>query len=228
MTFKDKNSPSLGPKILLIVCMSSGIVIPALMMFSHDKIPMAWFDIEKIVGNFSRQILILTGFTIYLLRFSFTAFILIKRKIGWFEGCLTSFLFYMMFFLFNTMAGQHSESLNVVDFLAVLLYIVGSVINAMSDYQRFVFKGKPENKGRLFTGGLFRFSMHINYFGDALMYIALALITMESVCLLVSLAITLNFIFIQIPMLDKHLRNSYCSEFTKYAESTKRFIPGIY
>ncbi len=70
--------------------------------------------------------------------------------------------------------------------------------------------------------------MHINYFGDAVTYIGLALINMELVCFLISMGIIVNFVVLQIPMLDKHLSKKYGNEFTEYAKNTKKFIPLIY
>ena len=70
--------------------------------------------------------------------------------------------------------------------------------------------------------------MHINYFGDSILYIGLAMITLEYVCLYVSIAIILNFVFIQIPMMDKYLSKKYANEFSKYAKQTKKFIPFVY
>ncbi len=70
--------------------------------------------------------------------------------------------------------------------------------------------------------------MHINYFGDAITYIGLALITLEMVCLFILICIIVNFIVIQIPMLDKHLSKKYGNEFTEYSKVTKKFIPFVY
>jgi len=70
--------------------------------------------------------------------------------------------------------------------------------------------------------------MHINYFGDSVLYVGLALITLELVCLFVSIGIIVNFIVLQIPMLDKHLSKKYGDEFEEYAKQTKKFIPFVY
>jgi steroid 5-alpha reductase family enzyme len=155
-------------------------------------------------------------------------FVFVQRKIGWFEGGLVSILYFMMFYLFGVSAGSHPEPIGLIDISGILLFLGGSYINTMADYRRFVWKRKIENKGRLFTGGLFKYSMHINYFGDGITYIGLAMITLELICLLVSIGIILNFIFLQIPMQDKHLSKKYGSEFKEYAKHTKKFIPLIY
>ena len=165
---------------------------------------------------------------IYFIRFTICMFIFLKRKISWFEGSLVSFLFFMMFYLFGISAGSQPQPLGLIDIVGVFLFLTGSYINTLADYQRFVWKRNIENKGRLYTKGLFRYAVHINYFGDSVAYVGLALITLEPVCLYVSIGIIVNFIVLQIPMLDVHLRNKYGIEFEKYAKRTKRFFPYVY
>ena len=183
MAFKDEHAPSTVVKLLLCAGIILGTLIPFL---------------AEIDGNVYRQALIISCSLIYLVRLAICMFVFVKRKIGWFEGGLVSFLFFMMFYLFNTSAASHAEPLGLIAFAGVFLYVAGSCINTLADYQRSTWKRKPENKGRLYTKGLFRYSMHINYFGDSVLYIGLALITLEYVCLLVSFGIILNFVFIYV------------------------------
>jgi protein-S-isoprenylcysteine O-methyltransferase Ste14 len=48
------------------------------------------------------------------------------------------------------------------------LYIVGILVEAIAETQRAAFKRKPENKGKPYTGGLWKFARHINYGGYTL------------------------------------------------------------
>ena len=155
-------------------------------------------------------------------------FVFLQRKISWFEGGLVSVLFFMMFYIFVVSAGSQPEPIGLIDIVGIFMFLVGSYINTMADYQRFAWKRKNENKWRLYTLGLFKYSMHTNYFGDAITYIGLALITLEMLCLFISIVIIVNFIVIQIPMLDKHLRKKYGNDFTEYSRVTKKFIPFVY
>ncbi len=228
MAFKDKHAPSTLMKLLLSVTMLMGTLIPALLMSGYGDFLTQYLKLQPIEGNTYRQLLIVSCSLIYLIRFVICIFVFMKRKVGWFEGGLVSFLFFMMFFLFNTSAGNHPEPLGLIDIAGVVLYLTGSYINTLADYQRYAWKRKAESKGRLYTQGLFKYSMHINYFGDSVLYIGLAMITLEYLCHFVSLAIILNFVFLQIPMLDKHLSRRYADEFGEYARQTKRFIPFVY
>ncbi|MEE9442759.1 MAG: DUF1295 domain-containing protein [candidate division Zixibacteria bacterium] len=205
-----------------------GTLIPALLMSGHGNFLIQLLKLQKLEGNTYRQILIVSCSLIYLFRFVICMFVFFKRKIGWIEGILVSFLFFMMFYLFNTAAGSHFEPIGLIDIAGIFLYVTGSYINTLADYQRYAWKRNTENKGRLYTEGLFKYSMHINYFGDSIMYIGLAMITLEYVCLFVSIIIILNFVFLQIPMLDKHLSKKYPDEFGEFAKQTKKFIPFVY
>ncbi len=40
--------------------------------------------------------------------------------------------------------------------------------------------------------------------------------------------LSLNFIVLQIPMLDKHLSEKYAEPFEDYSKQTNKFIPFIY
>ena len=51
--------------------------------------------------------------------------------------------------------------------------------------------------------------MHINYFGDILLFSGLALITQSLSLLVIPFIMTLNFIFFLIPSLDKYLEKKY-------------------
>ncbi|WP_363321048.1 DUF1295 domain-containing protein [Desulfobacula sp.] len=110
----------------------------------------------------------------------------------------------------------------------ILLYLFGSWLNTYSEYTRYAWKKQLKNKGHLYTEGLFKYSMHINYLGDILLFIGFALITFRFSMLFIPLFMALNFIFIIIPRLDKYLAVKYGYEFEEYAGRTKKFIPGIY
>jgi protein-S-isoprenylcysteine O-methyltransferase Ste14 len=70
--------------------------------------------------------------------------------------------------------------------------------------------------------------MHINYFGDTVLFTGFALITGTAWAVLLPGAMAALFIFCQIPVLDAYLREKYGKAFETYAESTSKFIPGIY
>ena len=87
---------------------------------------------------------------------------------------------------------------------------------------------ETENHGQLYTQGLFRYAMHINYFGDSLMFMGFAMVTQNMMSFIPVIIIILNIIFLQMPQLDAHLKNKYGVEFLEYERKTKKIIPLIY
>lgn len=56
-----------------------------------------------------------------------------------------------------------------------VLWLVGFVIQFIADSQKFIFKSKAENKDRFMNEGIWKYSRHPNYFGEIVMWWALAL-----------------------------------------------------
>jgi len=59
------------------------------------------------------------------------------------------------------------DRLTLLDFVALLVWAVGFFFEAVGDWQLNRFKANPANKGKLLTSGVWRYTRHPNYFGDA-------------------------------------------------------------
>ncbi len=228
MIFLDKHSPSIPAKILMSIGVLAGTLTATALTTGYSDWFMNVLDFEKVEGNVYRQIAMFICCFIYFIRFTISLFVFIQRKINWFEGGLVTVLFFVMFYFFGISAGSHSDSIGIVDIFGIFLFLFGSCINTLADYQRYSWKRKTENKGRLYTLGLFEHSMHINYFGDAIAYFGLALITHNVVCLCISMGMFVYFIAFEIPRLDEHLDKKYQHEFAEYSRAAKKFIPFVY
>jgi len=66
--------------------------------------------------------------------------------------------------------------LGALDLAGVALWAVGFAFEAIGDAQLARFRRDPANRGRVLDRGLWRFTRHPNYFGDALLWWGLGLI----------------------------------------------------
>ena len=165
--------------------------------------------------------------TVYFIRVTLGLFVLLKRRFDWSEAAIVGSLFSGLHLLFAWLA-RDAGPLGPVDGLAVLLYGLGSVLNTGSELGRHRFKADPANRGKLYTGGLFRWSMHINYFGDSLLFSGFALLTTSAWAWAVPGLMTAGFVLQHIPTLDAYLIKRYGADFERYAARTKKFIPFVY
>jgi steroid 5-alpha reductase family enzyme len=60
-------------------------------------------------------------------------------------------------------------ALGALDVAAVAVWLVGFLFEAIGDAQLARFKADPANRGRVMDRGLWRYTRHPNYFGDALL-----------------------------------------------------------
>ena len=60
-----------------------------------------------------------------------------------------------------------------VIWLGVAVYLVGLFFEAVGDGQLAAFKKDPANKGKLMDRGLWRYTRHPNYFGDACVWVGI-------------------------------------------------------
>jgi len=60
--------------------------------------------------------------------------------------------------------------LTLLDALGVLLWLAGFGFESIGDWQLARFKADPANRGRVLDRGLWRYTRHPNYFGEALLW----------------------------------------------------------
>ena len=77
-------------------------------------------------------------------------------------------------------ARDDTAPLSAADGVAAAAWLVGFVVEATADVQKFAFRLPAENKEKFITTGLWRYSRHPNYFGELLMWAAMALAASEA------------------------------------------------
>jgi steroid 5-alpha reductase family enzyme len=224
-----ENEESTLQKIFLTIIHLLSVLAAGWILFGNGMTIISdWFNTAWKVGDYYRRVIILSFSIIYFIRLNFTTFYLTRRKIGWEEVIPVSLLLILCHIGFSILGGVKAISLGIIDFMSIILYLFGSYLNTGSELMRHKWKQKPENMDRIYTEGLFKWSMHINYFGDTVLFFAFALITRSIWAFIIPFVMTMGFIFIHIPILDKYLEEKYGTQFDDYAKRTKKFIPFIY
>ena len=179
-----------------------------------------------------RARILLACAVIYFLRHGITLFYLLERRIDWGEVLGLS-AFFALFEIGLILVGggifrDTPIALSGLDIFALVLFLSGSFINSASEIERKLWKQDASNKGYCYTGGLFRYSMHINYFGDVVLFTGWCLLTGSLWTLGLPLLMMLMFMFVHIPPLDQYLAERYGEEFEAYRGRTKRLLPFVW
>lgn len=128
-------------------------------------------------------------------------------------------------------AAQVSPSparLTWLDFVAGVIWLIGFFFEAVGDWQLARFKANPANKGKVLQTGVWRYTRHPNYFGDAAQWwgfygIALAAggwWTIFSPILMTLLLMRVS----GVTLLEKTLKEEKPG-YREYVESTSEFFP---
>ncbi len=116
--------------------------------------------------------------------------------------------------------------------IGLLLWLIGFYFEAVGDHQLNVFKKNPSNKGQIIQSGLWRYTRHPNYFGEAVMWWGVWIISLSSWSFLAlfgiisPLFITYLLVFVSgVPMLERKYKDNPL--YQAYAEKTSMFFPRI-
>ncbi len=122
---------------------------------------------------------------------------------------------------------QNNE-LNLIDYVAIVVWIIGFLFESLGDYQLSKFKSNPDNKGKVLNIGLWRYTRHPNYFGDAAVWWSFALFSIASGAywyIIGSLVMTFLIIKISgVSLLEKSLKDTK-PKYRDYVSRTSAFIP---
>ena len=227
------HDPSLLPKIGFFILHLFSIFLCIYMILGNGLHSLnTWTNQSWVLIDLNRGTALLGVAGLYWIRHTITLFYLLVRKVEWKEILgLSVFILIFEIGLCVIGAGIMREEIipfGMLDGFAVGLVILGSFLNTASEIQRKWWKQYTENKGRCYTKGLFKYSMHINYFGDTVLFLGWCLLTMNYWTLILPIGMAASFIFFHIPSLDAYLAERYGEEFIRYSYTTKKFIPFIY
>jgi steroid 5-alpha reductase family enzyme len=130
------------------------------------------------------------------------------------------------------LAAQHSalpSGLIWFDYIGIVVFTVGFMFESIGDWQLARFKKDPTNKGRVMQSGLWRYTRHPNYFGDALVWWGLFLIALSTPGSLWTIAspILMTFLLLKVSgvsLLERSLAETK-PEYRDYARRTPAFFP---
>ncbi|MFO7982542.1 MAG: DUF1295 domain-containing protein [Desulfuromonadales bacterium] len=125
---------------------------------------------------------------------------------------------------------QPGGALGWLDIVGTLVWLLGFAFEAVGDFQLMRFKSDPSNKGRIMQSGLWRYSRHPNYFGEAILWWGVFLIALGvpyGWAAVVS-PMLIDFLLLKvsgIPMLEAKYEG--VPEFEAYKQRTNAFFPWI-
>jgi len=121
--------------------------------------------------------------------------------------------------------------LSILSVIGFAICAASVLIQAVSDFQMDLFKKSKPLPGEFIDRGLWRYCRHPNYFAEVLFWWGIWIMQMGVnsnmwITITGPLVVTLLFIFISIPMMEKHILSSNPS-YSEYQKKVGMFIPWL-
>jgi protein-S-isoprenylcysteine O-methyltransferase Ste14 len=224
MDMYGTNHSSTAQKLVILLAECVLIGISYWVLFADGLLAVRAFGTDP---SRLRNLTLLAFNLIVFARFLLTLFVFLRRRIPWEETLSVPMAFGLYLLGFPLMARSAAVPFGALEVGGIVLFLVGSFLNTFSEWQRHRWKARAENRGRLYTRGLFAAAIHINYFGDVLWVAGYACVTHNAYAALVPAFLFVFFQFFNVPKLDAYLRDRYGDDFAAYERRTKRLIPFV-
>lgn len=112
--------------------------------------------------------------------------------------------------------------------VGLIVFALGFTFESVGDAQLKAFLRDPSNKGKIMTSGLWHYTRHPNYFGEATIWWGIFLIALSGGVSLLAVigpvTITVLLLFVSgVPLLERDMKNR--PGYAEYAAKTSIFIP---
>ncbi|HUS52202.1 MAG TPA: DUF1295 domain-containing protein [Candidatus Bathyarchaeia archaeon] len=157
---------------------------------------------------------------------------LVKFGAFWFFQALTVWIIMLPSTI--ALSASFYQPVTLLTFIGGTVWFIGLGLETVADWQKFVFKSNPENRGQWLAHGLWQYSRHPNYFGEMLCWWGLFLIGLPylSGWLILSLFgpfyITFLLLFVSgIPPLEKRYDQRWQNNksYQEYKRKTSLLVP---
>lgn len=162
----------------------------------------------------------------------------VEMKQGWGKGVLLKtylqvFLLQGVFMVLISMSAIVSSvttqgNLHWLNIVGIIIWATGFYFETIGDLQLKQYVSNPENKGKLMTKGLWKYTRHPNYFGEVSQWWGIFLIvtTLPSGLLAIISPLTITYLLLKvsgIPLLEKKYEGR--KDFAEYKSKTSAFFP---
>ncbi len=151
---------------------------------------------------------------------------------------------YMVQYIFSVIISFQAVYANIkgisdftyLSFIGIIIWIIGYIFESVGDRQLKIFKSDKKNKGKLMTTGLWKYTRHPNYFGEATMWWGIYCIVISNYqnffFIFSPLLITILVRYVSgVPLLEKKYDNrenwDQKENWEQYKKETSIFIPMI-
>ena len=157
----------------------------------------------------------------------------------WKDGINTKFFLFfqsqaLLVVLFSIpmllVASNTASTIGGLEWICVVIWLVGVVGESAADAQLKKFKDDPANKGKTCQAGLWKYSRHPNYFFEWVIWISFSLLAFGAPYGWIGLLSPIGMLYILlrvtgVSLTEEHALRTRGEEYRTYQQTTSMFIP---
>lgn len=137
---------------------------------------------------------------------------------------LQMLMLYLIAISYLTTSFEVTRGFDILSIIGLGVWLIGYYFEVVGDQQLKTFISNPANKGQLMTTGLYKYTRHPNYFGEATMWWGIFIIGGTLWTIVSPIVITVLVRYVSgVPMLEKKYKDR--EDFKAYAKETSVFVP---
>lgn len=139
------------------------------------------------------------------------------------------FMWLVSFVLIFSMVVDAPPTIGVLAWIGTAIWVLGMVFETVGDMQLTRFRSDPGNEGKVMDRGLWRYTRHPNYFGEACVWVGFFLIALENPTGIVTVISLATILYALMGPTGKGLLERRMSkkrpDFEAYKRRTSGFFP---
>ena len=144
---------------------------------------------------------------------------------------LQGFILFVISSLFVPAMKIEENIFSIFSYIGIAFWAIGLFFEAVGDWQLMIFKKNPDNKGKVMNKGLWKYTRHPNYFGDALLWWGYFMFALDYQAgfFFFFAPLFMTFLLMRVsgvPMLEAKLKTSR-PKYAEYIAKTSAFFPRL-
>lgn len=133
--------------------------------------------------------------------------------------------------IYYSILDANQPELTFTSYLGIVIFVIGLLFESIGDWQLYQFRKDPKNGGKIMRQGLWKYTRHPNYFGEAMVWLGIYLVTVYNFTSSWQFVISPLLVFLLVrfvsgvPILEKRHESTGKEGWTEYKQKTSTFFP---
>jgi protein-S-isoprenylcysteine O-methyltransferase Ste14 len=225
LQLRSGKGKSTAKKTFIIVVAGLMLLINYLVLYQNI---LTFIDVEPPLLNPGRKLVYMLMGTVIFLYLFYYLFNCVSKKLDGEETASIVSMLGVLYLIYTYLIYDTSSPISYYAYAAIAIFCIGILISFVAYKQRADFYADRDHAGLLYTGGLYKYSRYIFYFGDFLWVLGYTMVLHRKIVMFIPFGLFAIYAFYNAPKLDKINTKKYGKDFYKLKNNSRKVIPYLF